>query len=74
MPKWVDEATIVANGRRVHGQLGLLSELFADEDRTMPVIAEVTLNKKATAKSYRSAVRGMLDVGSKRNEKKGIGQ
>lgn len=67
LPKWVDEATIVANGRRVHGQLGLLSELFADEDRTMPVIAEVTLNKKATAKSYRSAVRGMLDVGSKRN-------
>lgn len=67
LPKWVDEATMVANAERVYSQLTNISELFSDESRTMPVITEVTLNKKATAKSYRSAIRGMLDVEKKRN-------
>ena len=67
LPKWVDEATIIANAGRVRGQLRLISELFSDGKRTMPVITEVTLNRKATAKSYRHAVRGILDIDSKRN-------
>ena len=45
----------------------LFSELFSDANRTMPVLTEITLNKKATAKSHRPAVRKMMDVNSKRN-------
>lgn len=67
LPKWVDETTIMANAGRMHNQLKLISELFSEKNRIMPVITEVALNKKATAKSYRPAVRSILDVDSKRN-------
>ena len=67
LPKWVDETTIMANAGRIHNQLRTISELFSDKNRIMPVITEVTLNRKATAKSYRPAVRSILDVDSKRN-------
>lgn len=36
LPKWVDEATMVANAERVYSQLTNISELFSDESRTMP--------------------------------------
>lgn len=67
LPKWVDETTIMANAGQMHNQLKLISELFSEKNRIMPVITEVALNKKATAKSYRPAVRSILDVDSKRN-------
>lgn len=44
VPKWVNDATISANGERVYGQLELFSELFSDANRTMPVLTEITLN------------------------------
>lgn len=67
LPKWVDDTTLSANAERVYRQLKSFSELFSDTNRTMPVLTEVTLNKKATAKSHRPAVRKMMDVNSKRN-------
>lgn len=67
LPKWVNDDAISANAARVHGDLRKFSELFSDENRTMPVLTEVTLNEKATAKSHRPAVRKLLDVNSKRN-------
>ena len=67
LPKWVNDKAISANAKRVHGQLEEFSKLFSDKKRMMPVLTEVTLNKKATAKSHRPAVRGLLDIDSKRN-------
>lgn len=67
LPKWVNDTAISVNAERVYGQLELFSELFSDANRTMPVLTEITLNKKATAKSHRPAVRKMMDVNSKRN-------
>ena len=67
LPKWVNDTAISVNAERVYGQLELFSELFSDSNRTMPVLTEITLNKKATAKSHRPAVRKMMDVNSKRN-------
>ena len=65
LPKWVNDTAISVNAERVYGQLELFSELFSDSNRTMPVLTEITLNKKATAKSHRPAVRKMMDVNSK---------
>lgn len=67
LPKWVNDTAIFVNAERVYDQLELFSELFSDANRTMPVLTEITLNKKATAKSHRPAVRKMMDVNSKRN-------
>lgn len=67
LPKWVNDTAISVNAERVYDQLELFSELFSDANRTMPVLTEITLNKKATAKSHRPAVRKMMDVNSKRN-------
>ena len=67
LPKWVNDTAISVNAERVYGQLELFSELFSDANRTMPVLTEITLNEKATAKSHRPTVRKMMDVNHKRN-------
>ena len=67
LPTWVNDSTILVNAERVYGQLGQFSELFSSVNRTMPVLTEVSLNEKATAKSHRPAVRKLMDVNSKRN-------
>ena len=67
LPKWVDDSTLSANAERVYRQLKSFSELFSDTNRTIPVLTEVTLNEKATAKSHRPVVRKLMDVNSKRN-------
>ena len=51
LPKWVNDTAISVNAERVYGQLELFSELFSDANRTMPVLTEITLNQKATAKN-----------------------
>ena len=66
LPKWVSDDEIKQNSIRVRGQLSTLSEAF-NNDRLLPLLTEVSLNQNATAKSYRPAVRKMLDVGNKRN-------
>ena len=67
LPKWVSDNEIKQNSIRVRGQLSTLSEAFNNDRRTLPLLTEVSLNQNATAKSYRPAVRKMLDVGNKRN-------
>lgn len=67
LPAWVNDSVILDNAVRVYGQLGQLSTLFSDANRTMPILTEVSLNVKATAKSHRPAVRKLMDVNSKRN-------
>lgn len=46
LPKWVNDTAISVNAERVYDQLELFSELFSDANRTMPVLTEITLNKK----------------------------
>lgn len=67
LPRWVDDLIISTNAQTVQKQLVDLSTLFSDRERKIPLLAEVTLNKKSTAKSHRPAIRSLLDVGSKRN-------
>ncbi len=67
LPKWVNEEIIAKNSARVYEQLSDFSFLLDDNKRTLPLLTEVTLNDKATAKSYRSSVRQMFDVNNKRN-------
>lgn len=67
LPKWVNDEVIAENVERVYGQLSYFSVLFEENNRTLPLLAEVSLNDKATAKSYRSSMRQLLDVDNKRN-------
>lgn len=67
LPKWVNDEIISENSTRVYGQLTGFSALFDDNNRTLPLLTEVLLNESATAKSYRPAVRKLLDMANKRN-------
>ena len=66
LPKWVTYDEVKQNSIRVRAQLSTLSEVFSNS-RALPLLTEVSLNENAPAKSYRPAVRKMLDVGNKRN-------
>lgn len=67
LPKWVNDEMISENSSRIHGQLSNFTSLFEDKNRTLPLLTEVSLSDKATAKSYRSSVRQLFDIGNKRN-------
>ncbi len=66
LPKWVTYDEVKQNSIRVRTQLSTLSEAF-NNGRALPLLTEVSLNENATAKSYRPAIRKMLDVGNKKN-------
>ena len=67
MPKWVTDTAITENSQKVQGQLSEFSPLFDDEHRELPLLTEVSLDENATAKSYRLAIRKILNIDNKRN-------
>ena len=67
LPKWVNEENITKNVIVVSQQLKSFEGLFYKEPRVLPVLVEVVLHEKATAKSHRPAIRSILDVNNKRN-------
>lgn len=67
LPKWVNEENITNNATVVSQQLKNFEGLFDKGPRTLPVLVEVVLHEKATAKSHRPAIRSILDVDNKRN-------
>ncbi len=67
LPQWVNEELIIENSTRVYGQLLEFTDLFDDDNRTLPLLTEVSLSDKATAKSYRSSIRQLFDIDNKRN-------
>ena len=67
LPKWVNEENITKNVIVVSQQLKSFEGLFYKEPRVLPVLVEVVLHEKATAKSHRPAIRSILYVNNKRN-------
>ncbi|WP_233582310.1 hypothetical protein [Prevotella sp. OH937_COT-195] len=66
LPKWVTDDVVSENARRVSSQLDDMSSFFEDE-RTLPLLTEVSMHSKATAKSHRPAVRSLFDDGNRHN-------
>lgn len=65
-PKWVNDENIERNAHEVFTNLTGMSNYF-DRERSLPLLTEVILEEKATAKSHRPSIRKMFDVRTKRN-------
>ena len=67
LPKWVTTETVRTNAQSMLITLREVSKIFDDKNRRLPVLLTATLNKKATAKTYRPNVRSVFDNKKKRN-------
>ena len=61
LPKWVTTETVRTNAQSMLITLREVSKIFDDKNRRLPVLLTATLNKKATAKTYRPNVRSVFD-------------
>lgn len=66
LPQWVTEDAISINVANVSGQMAQFGRLF-DENRSLPVLFNVKIHEKATAKSHRPSIRSILDTRNKQN-------
>ena len=60
LPKWVTDDAVVENAHRVSLQLSDMSSFFEHES-TLPLLTEVSMHSKATAKSHRPSVRSLFE-------------
>ena len=66
LPKWVTDNAVSENAHRVSSQLSDMSSFF-EHERTLPLLTEVSMHSKATAKSHRPAVRSLFEGNNRHN-------